>query len=230
MGNEIDKFHCRKSARLFHKHCGFAAIFGKGYMANKICIDNNSVKKILGISTEENCGLATYLRLQDKIRSGNFDEEFQKTWCRFYGVTSRSANWKKDFFAVFSECKKEKNLTLETVLRKLNGRENTGKFFELSFATKMLAGLNDSKPIIDKFVKRYFSLNLMNRGSFVERLPNALKQYAELEERYKDFFETDEAKTVLHFFDSKFPIYAPSISSVKKIDFLIYWKGKFVIN
>ena len=85
MGNEIDKFHCRKSARLFHKQCGFAAIFGKGYMANK-------------------------------------------------------------------------------------------------------------------------------------------------KERYKDFFETDEAKTVLHFFDSKFPIYAPSISSVKKIDFLIYWKGKFGIN
>ena len=77
-------------------------------MSNKICIDNNYVEKILGISTEENCGLATYLRLQDKIRSGNFDEEFQKTWCRFYGVTSRSANWKKDFFAVFSECKKEK--------------------------------------------------------------------------------------------------------------------------
>ena len=70
----------------------------------------------------------------------------------------------------------------------------------------------------------------MNRGSFAERLPNALEQYAELEERYKDFFETAEAKTVLHFFDSKFPIYAPSISSVKKIDFLIYWKGKFVIN
>ena len=132
MGNEIDKFHCRKSARLFHKQCGFAAMSRKGYMANKICIDNNSVEKILGISTEENCGLATYLKLQDKIRSGNFDEEFQKTWCRFYGVTSRSANWKKDFFAVFSECKKEKNLTLETVLRKLNGRENTGKFFELS--------------------------------------------------------------------------------------------------
>ena len=94
MGNEIDKFHCRKSARLFHKQCGFAAIFGKGYMANKICIDNNYVEKILGISTEENCGLATYLRLQDKIKSGNLDKEFQKTWCRFYGVTSRSANWK----------------------------------------------------------------------------------------------------------------------------------------
>ena len=81
MGNEIDKFHCRKSARLFHKQCGFAAIFGEVYMANK-----------------------------------------------------------------------------------------------------------------------------------------------------KELFETDEAKTVLHFFDSKFPIYAPSISSVKKIDFLIYWNGKFGIN
>ena len=108
MGNEIDKFHCRKSARLFHKHCGFAAIFGKGYMANKICIDNNSVKKILGISTEENCGLATYLRLQDKIRSGNFDEEFQKTWCRFYGVTSRNANWKIDFLLSLANVKKKK--------------------------------------------------------------------------------------------------------------------------
>ena len=53
---------------------------------------------------------------------------------------------------------------------------------------------------------------------------------ANKKERYKDFFETEEAKTVLHFFDSKFPIYAPSISSVKKIDFLIYWKGKFGIN
>ena len=202
----------------------------KGYMANKICIDNNYVEKILGISTEENCGLATYLRLQDKIRSGNFDEEFQKTWCRFYGVTLRSANWKKDFFAVFSECKKEKNLTLETVLRKLNSRENTRKFFELSFATKMLAGLNDSKPIIDRFVKRYFGLHLRGTGTFKERLPNALEQYSALEKQYKDFFETEEAKTVLHFFDSKFPIYAPSISSVKKIDFLIYWKGKFLIN
>ena len=46
-------------------------------MANKICIDNNYVEKILGISTEENCGLATYLRLQDKIKKRKLEGQIR---------------------------------------------------------------------------------------------------------------------------------------------------------
>ncbi len=86
-------------------------------MANRISIGSNVCKKILETSIAENCGIATYIRLQDKIKSGNFDAEFQKEWCAFYAVTARSNEWKEDFFAVFKECKKEKKSRLKQFLQ-----------------------------------------------------------------------------------------------------------------
>ena len=77
----------------------------------------------------------------------------------------------------------------------------------------MLAVLDDLKPIIDRFVTRYFGLRLMRTGGFEERLSNALEQYAELEERYREFLGKDEAKSVIQLFDSKFffpPPFMPS--------------------
>ncbi len=94
----------------------------------------------------------------------------------------------------------------------------------------MLAGLDDSKPIIDKFVKQYFNLELKGNGDFKTRLANALEQYSELEERYREFLKGYKANSIISFFDKTFPNHAAFVSPVKKIDFLIYWKGKFGIN
>ncbi len=180
-------------------------------------LDTNTVSEIL-----ENCSdvrsLETYTKIQNDISPEK--QEFQSLFNSFYRINGagKKAEWKTAYYEIFANSTNES--TYAEILQKLADRTGT---CEASFASKMLATLNTEKPIVDRTVTEFLELERPS-GELTERIAKAKENYSKIELWYKEYLATDEAKTVLSLFDSKFPEYT-TISSVKKIDFILYWKG-----
>src|SRR5215472_8719126 len=107
-------------------------------------------------------GLTKYLWLQRQVRLCDVtaNEEFQRTFCSFYRVR-RDSQWQSKYFALL-ESSKLGGIDFPRALQEINLR--CGKI-EASFASKLVATLDPSKPVIDKFVLNYFGLQLPRWGS-----------------------------------------------------------------
>lgn len=195
-------------------------------MPRNIALNAQSVSGALTKTLAECCGIVTYKRL---LNIDPTSDDYKTTFCSFYNVVGRSTAWRNAFFEVFADCKSQmenrNTVTLRTILIKMHEKDGID-YFETSFATKMLAMLDPSKPIIDKFVTKHCALNFTNSRNFEERLENAVEQYEILEQSYREFLETEQAAVAIREFDGTFPEHT-DISTVKKIDFLIMWKEKF---
>ena len=97
--------------------------------------------------------------------------------------------------------------------------QSTGQI-EPSFSSKMLATLDADMPIWDSNVLKALHLHLKgNRPEF--RISNAVILYDSIRRWYTDFLKTEEAQRMIQRFDVEFPEFQ-SISSVKKIDFILW--------
>ena len=186
-----------------------------------ITLDVANIATIISKKVSLSCGVSTYKHL---LHIELESDDYKNNLCKFYNVR-RNDEWCNESFEVFAECKKEKEngaiITLETILRKLNEKQHIDKF-EKSFASKMFATLDSSKPIIDRHVINHFNLSFIS-GDFETRLKNILLQYEFLEEQYNTFLQTEEGKSAIAEFDKEF-INDTDISAIKKLDFLVLWK------
>src|SRR5579863_9467755 len=106
-------------------------------------------------------GLGRYQWLQAEVLKCNAttDREFQRRFTAFYRVR-RNSEWRREFFALM-EMAKSGGIEFSEALRAIH--RSTGRI-EASFASKMVATLDPSKPVIDKFVLRCFKLRLPKLG------------------------------------------------------------------
>jgi hypothetical protein len=110
-----------------------------------------------------------------------------------------------------------KGIDFPDALKRING--HTGRI-EASFASKLVATLDPSKPVIDRFVLEHFELHLPRRGlSDRERKTNDL--YYDLCDKYRVFIQSPTAKMIRDLFDSRHP--NSEVSELKKID-LVLWQ------
>jgi hypothetical protein len=161
-------------------------------------------------------GLSRYLWLQEHVRSCDvrMNEEFQKRFIAFYRVR-RNRLWQSSYFGLL-ESSKCGGVDFTVALRELH--RLTGSI-EASFASKLVASLDSSKPVIDRFVLDYFDLRLPRWGSSDREL-NAVALYEELCERYSDLMQNPTGTTIRGLFGRKFP--NCPISELKKIDFVLW--------
>lgn len=106
-------------------------------------------------------GLGRYQWLQARVLKCDVtsDREFQRRFDAFYRVR-RNSEWRREFFALMEKSKSggtNFSETLQGVYR------STGRI-EASFASKLVATLDPSKPVIDTFVLRCFELRLPYGG------------------------------------------------------------------
>jgi len=153
------------------------------------------------------------------------DYEYQKRFCAMYKISGagKSKEWKKAFFEVFAKYKKEaekREISFEEVLRSLESKDCMSSKCEAVFASKLLATLNPKKPILDSRVFNFFGVKI-HGNNVNERVENSIELYAEIERKYEDYLQTQNAKDCITFFDEKFPAYK-SFSDIKKIDFFIW--------
>lgn len=163
-------------------------------MPREISINSENTVITIRKTLAESCGVATYKWLLDNLDPEN--EKYRTAFCNFYNVVERSGAWRNAFFEFFIDCKNLKDngneVSIRTILQKLHEKDDIENF-EISFATKMLAMFDTSKPIVDKFVKKHCELNFLNGGEFAERLENAVEQYEILQQKYRVFLNTENA-------------------------------------
>lgn len=176
---------------------------------------NKAIQDILIRSLE----LDTYEYIMNQAYKANIarDNDFQKKFNHFYRIR-RDSKWREKYYEIFENNKTNKDeVTFENIL--CNIYVFTDKT-EASLASKMLATINPEKPIWDSRVLSF--LNLKPKGKNVIELQDSMIEiYAQIEEWYRVYLATDEARENISLFDRLFPQYS-WISDVKKIDYLIW--------
>lgn len=160
-----------------------------------------------------------YVNIMDKIKKVNVscDLDFQREYNYFYKVR-RNAEWRQHYFDLFEKCKKRRNVSFGFILEELYS--NTGRV-EASFASKMLASLDDDMPIWNSQV-----LNRMGISPSKKQDQQKINETKALYYFIVDWYEKlkadkDRYEEYVTAFDNRFPDYS-NISSTKKIDFILW--------
>lgn len=162
--------------------------------------------------------LTKYLWLQRQVRlcdDISTNGEFQRRFIGFYRVR-RNSGWCSEFFKLMG-ASKSKGIDFPEALREINCR--CGKI-EASFASKLVATLDPSKPVIDKFVLSHFAMRLPRWGS-TSREEKTIKLYCELCGKYADLLQSPTGKLILGLFDLRYP--NSEVTELKKVD-LVLWQ------
>ena len=162
-------------------------------------------------------GLRIYLWLQTQVRLCDVSttEEFQKRFSGFYRVR-RGSRWKLEYFKLM-EASKLNGIDFPEALKEINRR--CGRV-EASFASKLVATLDPSKPVIDKFVLNYFGMRLPRRGSQGREF-KIVDLYNELGAKYVKLIESATGKLIRKNFDLRYP--ESPLTELKKVD-LVLWQ------
>lgn len=168
---------------------------------------------------EKSCGWEAYKKTQNLYDIDvSKDEEYQRNFVYYYKLR-RNAAWKDKFFQYLEKKKNDKGLTFEEVLNHLYKFDNT---VEPSFASKLLATINDKMPIWDNNVLDALGLN-DNRSRTIK---NCVEKYEKIQEEIKRIIsDSNECADYLKEFNRVFPNYT-EISVEKKIDYILWSKGK----
>jgi len=102
----------------------------------------------------------SWLQRQVRLRDVSVNDEFQRRFSGFYRVR-RNLQWRAAYFGLL-ESEKANGINFPDALGKIARR--CGRI-EASFASKLVATLDASKPVIDKFVLGYFKMELPRSGS-----------------------------------------------------------------
>ena len=135
----------------------------------------------------------------DKYANGNFDEDFQKFFCRFYilnGARGLTHSQKEIFFKLLPQ----KGLSLSKILKTLYnipGYQNSRRLF-LSFGTKLLHTTDTNLPIYDGNVAHILGLKKQkDLNTLEEKISNRLDIYDELKSRFNSLSSNDKIQQYL---------------------------------
>ena len=180
-------------------------------------MDNLTEEQVQIALSRAERGLSKYLRLQSLVQLCDVSttEEFQRLFSGFYRVR-RDSPWKLEYFKLM-EASKLSGIDFPEAIQEINHR--CGRI-EASFASKLVATLDPSKPVIDKFVLAYFGMHLPRWGS-QGRESKTVDLYYELCAKYVDLIESTTGKVIRKNFDLRYP--DSPLSELKKVD-LVLWQ------
>jgi len=144
---------------------------------------------------------------------------FEYFFMTYYGMdgTGMYDSSKEKYFKLLFDNTRNKSIDLKTVLNEIS---NTTVYF--SFATKLFATIDTSKPIFDDRVRRALGLPNVSGKNYEERIESAIKIYVDLEnfynseeKNYKDF-RCNCVSVFNEVYDNN------CISNEKKIDFVLW--------
>ncbi len=162
-------------------------------------------------------GLGRYQWLQAKVLKcdASTDCAFQRRFTAFYRVR-RNPEWRREFFSLMEESKRG-GISFSEALQAIH---RSTRRIEASFSSKLVATLDPSKPVIDKFVLRCFELRLPYWGS-AGRVENTIELYEKLCLKYDGFMTSPDGVRIRNMFDERYP--NANIVDIKKMD-LVLWQ------
>lgn len=174
-------------------------------------------EKVLQALPKIEPGLKKYCWIQKNVgsRDVSVDQEFQKRFSGFYRVR-RGAAWREKYYQLM-QASKAQGIAFEEALRVL--KEGTG-WLEASFASKLVATLDPTKPVIDKFVLKNLNLRLPYHGA-ADRERKIVGVYNQLCGKYEALMGSSIGSLILEEFQRLYP--SANITDLKKFD-LVLWK------
>jgi hypothetical protein len=162
-------------------------------------------------------GLAKYLWLQRELRDRDVsrDGEYQTKFNGFYRVR-RDLPWRHEFFAILEDVK-HKRVAIGEILERLH--HVTGRM-EASFASKLVATVDPSQPVIDSIVFKNLGLSLPRRGEAVSRIERTVNPYRRLAEEFRNYLGSEQGCYLITQFERFYS--SSGISEVKMLDFILW--------
>lgn len=144
---------------------------------------------------------------------------FQKRFTSFYRLGRHTPSWYQAFYNSFEYFKfNQEALTFPIVLQHLF--QSTGRL-EASFCSKLIATLDTTRPVLDGVLLGHLGLKLPRHGK-VGRFDLIVDVYNQLVDRMQLVLEQEDARSALRMFDAALPEYAPVVSRMKKLDFILW--------
>ena len=168
-------------------------------------------------------GLKKYDYIMKHYQAPN--AEFEQVYRNFY-LKSWWKTRKKQGAGYFKTLREYKGEGLLTVIKKLQ-REMDSKKYDFSVATKLMHTFNPNLPIYDSIVCKYLEkqgLRFLFHRHYIKRMNCEEKieqDWKLLQDWYKNFLPTEEAKSWIRWFDENFPDYK-WLTDLKKVDFIIF--------
>ena len=185
-------------------------------------------KSIIANAARKTLGIFYYRSIMARfaVCDVSKDIEFQQSFTYFYKVR-RPKWWLDKFYAMFQSMRRMKALTFSEVLNSMY-KMSDGKWVDLSFASKMLHTIDPDRPIYDRFVAMNLALDTMPQsGNAKSRIAKAIDIYGDLVYKMESLLALDSVKAELKVFDEAFPECKDELSSMKKLDYLL-WSDKAV--
>lgn len=167
-------------------------------------------------------GVEKYIEIMNLLHNCDVsnNNEFQKMYNGFYRMRQRKKEFYQTYFYFLENNKSSHSLKFEDVLSFLYASFSR---IEASFSSKLLATINPSMPIWDKNVMSNLSIKTPTYGC-KNRFNKTIETYYTLNNWYKNYLDTDNAKRTIWVFDEIFP--NNQISDTKKIDFALWSLGQ----
>jgi hypothetical protein len=163
-------------------------------------------------------GIAQYAALMSRFPQVDVatDAEFQRKYNAFYRVQRRPESWYRCYYELMQDLR-EATPVFPDVLEEIHRR--TGRY-EPSFASKLVATIDPSKPIWDVHILANTSHKAPSYAS-KHKLENAKTAYASIEDWYSTFLQSTEGKLCISEFDRRAPNHQ-GFTSTKKVDFILW--------
>jgi hypothetical protein len=165
-------------------------------------------------------GLKKYLHIQELLTTTDLstDRTFQTAFNAFYRVRRDSA-WQSAFYALFQGEKSSQRPFAEVLqeLHRITGR------VEGSFASKLVASIDPSKPVIDSFVLKNLGLRKPLYGEAETKLTAVSQLYDRINREYLAFLSSDLGRRLGTMFVESYP--DSRVTPVKMLD-LILWQTR----
>lgn len=165
-------------------------------------------------------GLQKYWAIQQQVRNDKSDftdPVLRRLYNGFYRVR-RGQPWQSIYFSLMHQARIKQHSFLQ-VLQALH--QSTGRY-EASFASKMVATLDTSQPVIDSVVLKNLGCKLPTAKTLLRaQAINSL--HRDLQQNVQSFLVSAEGKKLVSTFKSAYPAYA--ISNEKMVD-LVLWQTR----
>lgn len=179
----------------------------------------NAVREVL---PEVEDGLPKYLAIQQRFGEVDVsqDNDFQSRFKAFYRVR-RNPTWQQPYFEIMQEMKQRgQNVSFAEVLDRIH--DDTG-CWEASFASKLVATLDPSKPVIDSKVLKNLGIRLPGYTHPETRRDRIVEVYERLNRRMNGIVASDLGAFMVELFEKR---YGKSVvSNMKMMDFIL-WKSE----
>jgi hypothetical protein len=173
-------------------------------------------KKINESLAKAHDGLCKYYWIQTNFQKCDVsrDRDFQKRFNGFYRVR-RNAWWRSRYYKLMQKAKNE-GISFAKALRAL--RDQTGRI-EASFVSKLIATVDPSKPVIDKFVLDNLGLRLPYHNAS-NRESRTIEVYRQLCAKFEELVSGSTGRTICEKFQELYPW--AKITDLKKIDLALW--------